>query len=169
MKTVRQGGRFYRVCDPSWVDCCDATFSTIDGGRWNPPGTFPVLYLNANVQTAAANARHKYDGEIFGILDLNPTTRPHLQIVDVAQCVAADAISPEGLAALDLPRDFPERVDYHTCQEIAVKIHHEGHAGIASRSAALSDGRELALMKLELATKQQRISFDQWYLDRTVN
>jgi hypothetical protein len=165
MKTLSRNGRYYRVCDPLWVDCCSAEFAARYGGRWNAPQSFPVLYLNAGVATAKANALRTYDGEAFGLFDLNPTARPHLQIVEIKRHDAVDAVTDEGLRELGLPPTYPCGITHDVCRPIGKKIYDAGHPSIAYRSAALSGGEELALLHLDLATKRSRHPFNEWFLD----
>lgn len=169
MKTIRRSGRYYRVCDPGWFDCCDTTFSEQFGGRWNSPGTFPVLYLNADVATARANAQHRYDGEAFGLFDLNPTARPHLQIVAVASAPMLDIVTDVGTTDAGLPVTYPVGVTHAACRKIGTAAHKANVAGIACRSAALPGGEELALLHLSLATKGERQTFDDWFFPRTTS
>lgn len=163
MKTTRRKGRFYRVCDPAWVNCADGSFSARFGGRWNPPESFPVLYLNADVATARANAVRRYEGEAFTLFDLNPTARPHLQAFDVAPCAVLDVVSPEGIRDLALPSDYPNGVTHERCQAIGAHAREKGLAGVACRSAARDEGEELALFEISSATKGERQTFDQWF------
>lgn len=165
MKTLRRAGRYYRVCDPEWVDCTNAEYAARYGGRWNPPQSFPTLYLNRDIETARANARRTYEGEAFGLFDLNPVARPHLQIVEISPCDAVDAVTEAGVRALGLPADYPANVGHDRCQSIGQRCHDEGAAALASRSAARDDGEELALFELTLAAKRQRLAFDDWYID----
>ncbi|MGB6986453.1 MAG: RES family NAD+ phosphorylase [Candidatus Aquilonibacter sp.] len=169
MKTIARRGRYYRVCDPSWNDCCDGRFAAEFGGRWNPPQSFPTLYVNRNIETARANARRIYEGEAFGLFDLNPVMRPHLQIVELTPCEPVDAVSDDGLRALGLPATYPDDIGWDVCQPIGVRAHDSGAVGISARSAALAGGEELTLFALALARKRQRILFDLWYLAEPKN
>ncbi len=165
MKTIERGGRYYRVCDPQWTDCCDATFAAHYGGRWNGPDTIPVLYLNADVGTAKANALRVYEGEAFGLFDLNPTARPHLQVLDVDRCSPVDAVTDAGLSDLGLPKTYPIGIGHGVCQAIGERMNAARLCGIAYRSAARAGGEELALIDLALAVKRERRSFREWFLD----
>ncbi len=129
-----------------------------------------MLYLNADVETARANAVRTYEGEAFGLFDLNPTMRPHLQIVTVAPCRAADALSEAGLAALGLPASYPDGIGYDVCQPIGKAVHDAKIPGVACRSAALAGGEELALFDQRmLSARLQRLVFDQWFLERVIS
>lgn len=163
MKTVSRAGRYYRVCDPSWHDCCDGSYAARFGGRWNPPQSFPTLYLSADIATARANAVKRFEGEAFGLFDLNPTARPHLQLLVVRECDAVDAVTPEGLASLRLPSDYPHVCGWKRCQSIGMRAHRAGHAAVAARSAARLDGEELALFDFSRFERLQRLAFDTWF------
>jgi hypothetical protein len=163
VRTIARSGRYYRVCDPSWDDCCDGRYAAEFGGRWNPPSSFLTLYLNRDVETARANAKRIYEGEAFGLFDLNPVMRPHLQVIELTPCEPVDAVTAEGLRALRLPSSYPESVGWNVCQRIGARQHDDGAAGIAARSAALPGGEELALFALDLARKRQRMLFDDWF------
>jgi RES domain-containing protein len=167
---IKRGGRHYRVCDPTWADACDATKAQPYGGRWNAPGSFPVLYLNANVATARANALRRYEGEAFGLFDLNPSERPHLQIVTIARCWAADAITTAGLRSLGLTDAYPKGVTWKACQKIGQRVYDAKLAGVACRSAALEGGEELALFELRaLKTRHQRLRFEEWFTNNDID
>lgn len=51
-RRVRRGGIFHRLADPDWDDPLDGSYAKVHGGRWNPPESFPVLYLNADENVA---------------------------------------------------------------------------------------------------------------------
>ena len=48
---------WWRIADPAWTDPLDPTFAQRQGGRWNPPDSFPTLYLNEGAVTARMNLR----------------------------------------------------------------------------------------------------------------
>jgi hypothetical protein len=169
VKTIARSGRYYRVCDPDWPSCMEATYAARFGGRWNPPDSYPTLYLNRDIETARANARRTYEGEAFGLFDLNPVARPHLQIVELEPCKPVDAVTEKGLLALGLPADFPTNTPREICQPIGKQCHDAGAPGIAARSAAHENGEELALFTLDLARKGQRIAFVDWYIDQPLS
>ncbi len=57
IEDIVEDHEWLRVADPSWVDPLDSTFAATAGGRWNPPDSFRVLYLNEDVVTARLNLR----------------------------------------------------------------------------------------------------------------
>src|SRR3989442_6150840 len=78
MRRIRRGGAYFRIADPEWAEPLDATHATQRGGRWNPPGSFPVLYLNRDLKTARANVARKFAGLPYGPETLRPGTAPLL-------------------------------------------------------------------------------------------
>ena len=66
------GATYWRVVGEGWTDAADTSYSKKFGGRWNPSGTFGVLYLNAAMATAKANAVRHLAGHGLEIEDLLP-------------------------------------------------------------------------------------------------
>ena len=56
--------QWFRVADEKWDDPLDPSFAQRYGGRWNPPGSFPSLYLNEDIATAR--------GQIYRMLEGSP-------------------------------------------------------------------------------------------------
>ena len=50
-----EGWVWWRIADPAWENPLDPGFAGRRGGRWNPPDSFPVLYLNEDMLTARLN------------------------------------------------------------------------------------------------------------------
>lgn len=167
---ITRGGVYYRVCDPSWRDPADTSFSWRHGGRWNPPGEFGALYLNADIAVAAANARRSL-ANVFGnavtLTDIRPERRPDLALFTIASAPFVDALTPNGIDALGLPAAYPLGCDHDDCRTIARVLYAAGEAGIAARSGARPDGEELAVFDshLTLAKRKRggRQKFADWY------
>jgi RES domain-containing protein len=142
--TVEIGGTYSRVADPDWDDPLDTDFSVATGGRWNAPGTFPVLYLNETLGAARANvfmrlAEQRRLGITLDMLD--PLGLPVLVDVIVSPGTAVDLTSDDGLAAVGLPMSYPldtagERVDHARCRRVGAAAHEAQHQGIRARCAA---------------------------------
>jgi RES domain-containing protein len=167
-RTARSG-EYYRVCKPQWADCADTTFSKDHGGRWNPPGEFGALYLNATLRVAAANARRQHAGRAIGLFDLRPQRRPQLATFAVPRVRVVDVVSAQGVAQLQLPSTYPVDVDWPSCQAIARRAY-ETLAGVASRSAAEARagevvGEELAIFDTLSLSAPRRAPFSEWYPD----
>ncbi|MBX3707803.1 MAG: hypothetical protein KF911_14320 [Pseudomonadales bacterium] len=85
----------------------------------------------------------------------------------------ADAHTPAGLAALDLPASFPRLrdgslVDHDRCQPIGAAIHAAGLRGVRARSAQTPDGagRELAWFPAGARSRARRVrvlGFADWF------
>ena len=71
--------------------------------------TFPTLYLNRNIETARGNARRIYGGEAFGLFDLNPVMRPHLQVVELTPCRTDRRRYRRRFARVEVARDISGR------------------------------------------------------------
>lgn len=140
-----------RVASPDWVRPLDPDWAARNGGRWNPPGSFPTLYLNADVRTARLQIERLCEGMPFTPEDLSDDAYSLvlLRLPDAQR--AADAVSAPGLAALGLPATYPldgrgRRIDHAACQSIGSEVHGLRLQGVWCRSAASGDGlgRELA-------------------------
>ena len=170
-RTVLRGGLYYRVVAPEWTDPANTAYSKQHGGRWNPPGEFGALYLNATVQVAAANARAQHAGRAIKLFDLLPEARPELVTFDVPMTNALDACTPEGLTELGFVNNFPYGVTWPPCQAVAREAYSAGIAGVASRSnaevtATTFVGEELALFEhIIIGPPQNRRRFVEWYPD----
>lgn len=172
LPAVRRGGRLLRVCDRDWEDPLDASFSMIGGGRWNEPGSFPVLYLNADEATARANVRRRFLGMPYGPEDL--ANGPDLASVDVARGTYADCESTAGLAAHGLPASYRvdedgNEVGWGRCRPIGRTAFDRRLAGVACRSAAAtgeSGLREIAHFSRTRDVPpalRSRVPFDDWF------
>jgi hypothetical protein len=142
--------QWYRVADEAWDDPLDPGFAARFGGRWNPPNSFPTLYLNEDVETARAQIHRMLEGSPVRPEDLDSgyvlvtASLPARQVV-------ADAVTDVGLGGLGLPDTYPldangATIPHETCQPIGAEIKEHGLRGVHMRSAATTDGagRELA-------------------------
>jgi len=172
VERLRDGHRWLRVADEHWDDPLDPTFAQVHGGRWNPPHSFPVLYLNEDIDTARAQIRHLLAGQPVGPEDLDPpyvlvtATLPRSQLV-------ADAVTDEGLIELGVPVTYPVEngmpVPWKRCRPVGVEVHDAGLRGVHCRSAATSDGsgRELAWFPARPASRARPVGdpvpFREWW------
>jgi RES domain-containing protein len=173
VKSTRREGDYYRVFKPDWADPLDTAPSKQHGGRWNPAGAFGVLYLNATLDVAAANARAQHVGRAIGLFDLRPERRPHLLQVAVPRSECLDVVTPDGIEALRLPPHFPHAVAHARCQKIGRRAYvSKAYQAIACRSAAECGpkdwiGEELAWFDAAPALSENapRRDFAAWYPD----
>ncbi len=168
--TAQRGGEYYRVVAPDWSNPLDTSYAKAAGGRWNPPGEFGALYLNATLRVAAGNARAQHAGRAIKLFDLVPDARPELVTVVVPSIDVVDASSPGGVAALGFAPDFPYGVPWEPCQVIARAAHAAGIAGVAARSNAEATavevvGEELAAFEGVHVVERVRRHFTEWYPD----
>ena len=143
---------WFRICEASWDDPLDPSFAQTRGGRWNPPGSWPTLYLNEDVVTARLNLARFIADWPYEPEDLADGTGPQLAIAHLPRRQrVADLHSPEGVAAVGLPDSYPlavadELVDHNTCQQVGEQVQTAGLRGIRCRSAQAPHGagREVA-------------------------
>jgi hypothetical protein len=143
--------RWLRVADTAWRDPLDPSHAARVGGRWNPPDSFPTLYLNADLATARAQIGRLLAGQPVRPEDLDDPPWMLVAATLPARQRAADAVTDEGLRALGLPTSYPldtagRPVSRAPCQAIGAALHARQLDGVFARSAATPDGsgRELA-------------------------
>lgn len=147
--TLPDGHVWLRLTRPHYRDPFDPTFAATTGGRWNPPDSWPTLYLNADLLTVHAQVRHMFVGRGIEPDDLDDNAP-----IRLAACTlpgrqrVADALSEDGLAELGLPTTYPvgddgHIVDHAVTQTIGVDAHDEHLRGVWCRSATRV-GQELA-------------------------
>jgi hypothetical protein len=171
---VTRSGRSVRVADPDWRQPLDPSFATVRGGRWNPPSSFPVLYLCATVAVAREVVLGRFVGLPYGLLDLRPDRRPVLIETDVPTHRAVDVVTDAGCRAASLPVTYPydargRKIGWARTQPIGEAAWGQDERSIACRSAALpkgEDGEELAWFVRgrgdRLAVSARR-SFEDWF------
>jgi RES domain len=173
---VRRGGAWLRVVDPDWEDPLDLSFSRARGGRWDPPGEFGMVYLNADRRTARANVARRYAGYPYGPEDLDDIEAPELCALEVADGDYIDCETDAGLVAVGLPTSYPHddqgnTVAWGACQPVGRHAYRHGLDGVAARSAAeeaASGDRELAHIPRRQRPQLQlreRLPFSRWFWD----
>jgi hypothetical protein len=135
-----------RVASANWTNPLDPGWAGTQGGRWNPPNTFPVLYLNANVLTAQLQIERLCDGMPFSPEDLADEAYTLVLLRLPTSQRVADAVSVQGLAALGLPSSYPlgtdgTMIDRAVCQPKGQAVREARLTGVWCRSAASADGR----------------------------
>jgi len=149
---VTRGGVYVRVADPDWNDPLSGEYARARGGRWNAPGSFPVVYLNADERVARVNVLHRFEGLPYGPEDLDAVTAPVLVSTIVPEDEFVDVVSDAGCVAAGLPATYPTgddggAVPHEVCRPVGQAAWDAGLAGIACRSAAPAappSGEELA-------------------------
>ena len=159
------------MADPAWGDPLEGAYSKRLGGRWNAPGSFPIVYLNADLAVARANVRRKFAGLPYGPEDLEPNEGPVLLTTEVATEEFVDVITDQGCRSAGLPESYPldggQMIGWERCQPIGQEAWEQGHPGIACRSAAPGmrrAGDELAWFQRERSLKVSEIkAFEDWF------
>ncbi len=153
-----------RLADPNWSDALDPSFAQRKGGRWNPPTSFPALYLSADVATARLQIERLLDGSPVRPDDLDDGAFELLGVNLPRSQSCAEAVSGRGLRALDLPDSYPTsrsggEVPHSVCQRTGERVHAEGLRGVWCRSACTPDGRgrELAWFPATRRSKARAI------------
>lgn len=146
-RTVRRGGAYNRLAEPSWTDPLDTSHSKARGGRWNPPGAFGALYLNRELRMARLQVEHKLAGHPYGIEDLDESEQHDLVEVEVPVRAWLDCVRTAGLKAVGLPASYPRhadggQVEHAECWPIGQAAFENGLPAVACRSAARSAARE---------------------------
>lgn len=173
MRHIRRRGTYLRVASPEWAHALDGSYAARTGGRWNPPDSFPVVYLNRDVRVARANVARKFAGLPYGPEFFKPEEGPVLLHTTIPADDYLDIVSDDGCVEAGLPRTYPidadgTRVGWERCQPIGAKAWEDGEAGIACRCAAPGapeDGEELAWLCTgkEILREERRMRFDQWF------
>ena len=140
-----------RLADPDWANPLDPSFAQWRGGRWNPPASFPALYLNGDVATARLQIERLLDGSPVRPDDLDDGAYLIVAVSLPRSQTSAEAVSNEGLRLLGLPKTYPvyrsgREVPHRVCQRVGEEVHADGLRGVWCRSACTPDGsgRELA-------------------------
>jgi hypothetical protein len=168
VRTIRRGGPYLRVADPDWDDPLDGRYAAERGGRWNPPESFPVVYLCRSIEVARANVYRRLRGQPYGPEDLRPGAGPILVRTRVPEDRYLNAITEAGLRDLGLPKTYPldsrrRIVPHGRCQPIGLRAWDAGLPGIAAWSAAARDGEELAYFGRRKLRRGAVRAFDQWF------
>jgi RES domain-containing protein len=173
MRTIRRAGEYLRIADPGWADHLDGRYARDRGGRWNAPGSFPVVYLNGSVDVARANLYKRLADQPYGPEDLDPEHAPLLVSTQVRLALFADVITSRGCESAGLPATYPRdrrgrEVSWARCQPIGQAAWGAGLAGVACRTAARTappGGEELAWFqrgRRRLRPKRS-LTFEEWF------
>jgi hypothetical protein len=161
------------VADPSWLRPLDGRYARERGGRWNPPGSFPVVYLFGAVDVARSFVLARFEGQPYSAFDLRPEAGPDLVETDVPEDGFVDVVTDEGCRAAGLPTSYPRddagaTIAHERCQPIGSEAWDRGEPGIACRSATArpgDTGEELAWFARGprgLRTRRRR-RFPDWF------
>jgi len=155
------------VADPRWDDPLDGRFAAERGGRWNPPESFPAVYLCRSIPVARANVYRKLQGQPFGPEDLRPGAGPLLVRTSVPEDRYLNVLTDAGCRDAGLPQTYPldsrrRVVPWRRCQPVGLLAWEAGIPGVAARSAA-GPGEELAYFGRRKLRRGAIRSFEDWF------
>lgn len=168
MRTIRRGGPYLRVADPDWDDPLDGRYAAERGGRWNPPESFPVVYLCGTAEVARANVYRRLEGQPYGPEDLQAEAGPILVRTRVPEDRYLNVVTDAGCRDAGLPETYPRDrrrriVPHSRCQPIGMRAWESGLPGVAARTAAATVGEELAYFGRRKLRRGAVRSFEQWF------
>lgn len=171
MRHLRRGGLYLRVADPRWRDSLSPDYSRDRGGRWNAPGSFGVVYLNATAGLARALVTERLEARGIRPEDIRPETGPVLVATRVPEASYVNAVTDAGLRGLGLPTTYPldgrgRIIAHKTCQPIGQLARDAGEQGIACRPAtqgAPARAEELAYFGTQELRVETTEPFASWF------
>lgn len=172
MRHVRRGGDYLRVADPSWRNPLSGEYARSRGGRWNSPGAFPVVYLNASAELARALVRSRLESRGIRPEDVLPEAGPVLVHTTIPDDDYVNAVTDAGLNAVGLLASYPldqrgRIVPHRVCQPIGQQAWSGGERGIACRSATpdapVRGGEELAYFDRQRLIVDEVQPFAGWF------
>jgi len=143
------GHVWLRITRPQYSDPFDTAFAQRGGGRWNPPHSWPTLYLNEDRVTVHAQVRHMFAGRAIDPDDLDDNAPFHLAAATLPDRQrVADVTTAAGATAAGLPATYPldengKLVAHNVTQPVGAAARGRSLRGVWCLSAALA-GRELA-------------------------
>jgi hypothetical protein len=169
VRHLRRGGPYLRVADPSWPDPLSGEYSP-RGGRWNAPGAFAVVYLNATLELARALVRARLEDRGIRPEDVLPEAGPVLVATTVPHETYVNAVTNAGLRSVNLPATYPldnrgKIIAHRVCQPIGQLARDAGERGIACRPATRGapPNGELAYFGREKLRVEATQQFATWF------
>lgn len=165
---------WWRIAKRTWDDPLDPGYAHRQGRRWNPPASFPTLYLNEDMVTARLNLRAFIVDEPYEPEELREDNGPVLVECTLPRSqVVCDMHTPEGVRAAGLPATYPldsagAVIGHDRCQLIGMRAKEQGLRGVRARSAQSRDGagRELAWFPASVRSVARRVAtlaFPDWF------
>jgi hypothetical protein len=138
---VHVQGMVFRTIPHSSQTPLSADFAFNSGGRWNFPGSYPVLHTSASV--TGARAFVDWQSDYFGLPwdDVAPERQPDLLVLSI-DASFADVASDTGLTSYGLPVTYPigylGSEAWTITRPIGASIYAAGWPGLVTRSATMS-------------------------------
>jgi RES domain-containing protein len=125
-------GEAFRHIAAGYLDPLSGEGARIHGGRFNPPESYPALYLCTTRACALAELRRLAGRQVIGLAGLLPRTLYRYEIF-VQQVL--DLTSTEVLSALGVTEAQVIGPDWTLPQQIGAAAHDSGWQAIIARSA----------------------------------
>ncbi len=168
-------GILYRTIPSYSTEPLTARFS-IEGGRWNPPNAYLVLYTYGAVPTAQVAFTTYALNLGIDIANINPEFQRDLVVLQMNVNNLADIATNVGIQKFGLPPEYPigfeSEAAWATTRPIGTAIYAAGAAGVVTRSARLSDWSgtiegwaEVAVFpdRSEAPVLVERLAFSDWF------
>ena len=147
-----------------------ARYAAERGGRWNPPESFPVVYLCRSVAVARANVYRRLERQPYGPEDLRPGAGPVLVRTTVPEDRYLNVVTDAGCRDAGLPTTYPRDgrrriVPHSRCQPIGLRAQEAGLPGVAARSA-VGRRRGARLLREDGDSGEAAVRvFEDWFWD----
>lgn len=151
IEPVSLDGVAYRHVAPRY-DCASGEGAKRLGGRWNPAGSFPTVYMALSPETARAELMRAADLQGVALEDLLPRDLCNFE-VDLR--LVLNLRAEENVREFQVTRDALIGDDRGTCQEIGLRAYQSGFEAISAPSAT-GVGDVLAVF-LENLTPRMRV------------
>ncbi len=172
------GHVWLRLTRPHYRDPFDTSYARRQGGRWNPPDSWPTLYVNEDMATVHAQVAHMFTGRGIRPDDLDDDAPIMLAAATLPRSQrVADITGDRGAVAAGLPPTYPldasgTAVPHTTTQVVGSEVHDRGLRGVWCRSAS-GIGRELAWFPARGARARPHwpapLGFGRWRHARTLD
>lgn len=155
----RYEGRGWRHLSPRH-DPLSGEGARINGGRFNPPGGFPVLYMCVTRPCAVAELRRFGERQPIGVEGLLPR---HLYSYDIILDRVLDLTDAEVRATVGVGLEVLTGPNWTTCQELGTTAHALGVQAIVSPSAtAVDDVLAVFVQHLGIGTLEPQLT-EEWH------
>lgn len=102
------------------------------GGRWNPPNSWPTLYLGLTLETVAAEFYRSAESAAVDPQDLLPRNVLRFNVL-LGRCL--DLRREDARLLLGLDQRAIRSGDRSACQKVGAAAHHAGLEGVIAPSA----------------------------------
>lgn len=173
--TVLVDGNLFRTIPHGSATPLSSQFAFDFGGRWNSPGSYPVLYTSSSVTGARNYVNWQADHAGLPLDAWAPENQPDLLIISVTASFA-DLATDYGLVNRGLPPTYPVGYlgsdSWTITQTIAATLYMANWPGLVTRSATapswtgpITEWAEVAVFSDRAGppTLVDRVAYKDWY------